>query len=104
MWVAKIIAFGYGPVLRDVLHAVAAPLVPDRALADLTGHFLVAEHAGTVDMHGVIRDYISARTTDAEQVALAHRLTRYHRERARTVFLEGLGQDEPSYGMMSSRR
>lgn len=96
VWVAKIIAFAYGPISHDVVRAVAAPRSPDRALAELNDHFLVTG----LEMHSAVRDYVSDHTTESEQADLAHRFTEYYRGHARAVFLEGLGQDEPSYGTL----
>lgn len=98
--VAKIIAFAYGSISRDVLRTVAAPLAPENALADLNERFLVTGDAGALEMHSVVRDYVSEQTTETEQADLAHRFTDYYREHARTVFLQGLGHDEPSYGTL----
>jgi SAM-dependent methyltransferase len=98
--VAKIIAFAYEPMPLDVLKAIAAPLDPDYALADLTARFLLTANAGRFEMHSAVGDHISAKTTDTEQADLAARFTAYYRGQARTVFLDGLGQDEPSYGTL----
>lgn len=98
--VAKIIAFAYDPMPRDVLYAITAPLDPDEALADLTSGFLVTANAGRFEMHSAVRDYITNKTTDSEQADLAARFTNYYQDQARTVFLDGLGEDEPSYGTL----
>jgi hypothetical protein len=96
--VAKIIAFGYEPVSRAVVRAIARPLAVDRPLAELSSRFLVREIAGRFEMHNAVSDYIAARTSKAEQDDLAARFTNYYQAQARAVFLEGLGHDEPSYG------
>jgi SAM-dependent methyltransferase len=99
-WVAKIIAFAYSPVSRDVVRAIAAPITADGPLADLSSRFLIREIAGRFEMHNAISDYIAAQTTSAEQTDLASRFTDYYQGQARTVFLDGLGNDEPSYGLL----
>lgn len=98
--VAKIVAFAYGPVSRDVLSAVAHPVDVAAALAELTSRFLVTDNAGTPEMHGAVRDHVMDRTTEDELAELARRFTEYYGEQARGVFLDGLGMDEPSYGMV----
>jgi SAM-dependent methyltransferase len=99
-WVAKIIAFAYSPVSRDVVRAIAAPITADGPLADLSSRFLVREIAGRFEMHNAVSDYITAQTTPAEQTDLAARFTDYYQGHARAVFLDGLGNDEPSYGLL----
>jgi SAM-dependent methyltransferase len=98
--VAKIIAFAYEPVSRAVVHAVAKPLTADGLLAELASRFLIKENAGRLEMHNAVSDYIAARTSEAEQDDLASRFTGYYQAQARSVFLEGLGNDEPSYGLL----
>ncbi len=98
--VAKIIAFEYEPVSRDVVGTIAAPLDPAPALADLRRRLLVTVNDDSFEMHGAVRDYIMRTMTDAEQAALAARFTDFYRRQARTLFLEGVGQDEPSYGKL----
>lgn len=97
---AKMIAFAYEPTPRDVLAAIAAPLDPTQALADLSARFVVTENSGRFEMHSAVRDYVSGRTTDRELADLATQFTEYYQRYARTVFLEGLGPDEPSYGTL----
>ena len=99
-WVAKLIAFNYEPVPREIVRAIAAPLDPAAPLADLGARFLVRDNAGRLEMHVAVREYVFGRTTAAEQTTLARRLTDYHRGQARTVFVEGLGPDHPSYGKL----
>jgi SAM-dependent methyltransferase len=98
--VAKIIAFAYAPVSRPVVQAVAAPLTADGPLAELSSRFLVKQVAGRLEMHNAVSDYIAARTSAAEQDDLAARFTDYYQAKARTVLLEGLGHDDPSYGLL----
>lgn len=100
MTVAKIIAFNYEPIPRDIVGVIAAPLDPDRALSELTARFLAKENAGRFEMHSAVREYITSETTEAEHEHLAQRFTDHYREHARTVFIDGLGPDEPSYGKL----
>jgi hypothetical protein len=97
---AKIIAFAYEPVSRDVVRAIAAPLTADGQLAELSSRFLVRQIAGRFEMHNAVSDYIAAHASEAEQSELASRFTDYYQAQARAVFLEGLGSDEPSYGLL----
>ena len=98
--VAKIIAFAYEPVSHAVVQAVAEPLSVDGPLAELTARFLIREIAGRFEMHNAVSQYIAARASEAEQDDLAARFTGYYQAQARSVFLEGLGNDEPSYGLL----
>jgi SAM-dependent methyltransferase len=99
LWLAKIIAFAYGPVSRDVLTAVAHRLDVDTALAELTSRFLVTDHRAP-EMHSAVRDHVTDLTTAAELADLARRFTECYGEQAHGVFLDGLGMDEPSYGLL----
>jgi SAM-dependent methyltransferase len=98
--VAKIVAFAHEPISPDVVAAIAAPLPTGPVIEDLVSRFLIGDDAGRLEMPGAVRDYVTSRTTDAEQADLAARFTDYYRQRARTVFLDGLGSDEPSYGTL----
>lgn len=98
--VAKIVAFAHEPISRDVVTAIAAPLPTGPVIEDLAGRFLITDHAGRLEMPAAVRDYVVARTTDAEQADLAARFTDYYRQRARAVLLDGVGFDEPSYGTL----
>lgn len=98
--VVKIIAFAYEPVSRDALRAIAASLDSDESLADLTSRFLITANAGCFEMHSAVRDHITKKITDSEQADLAKRFTDYYQDQARVIFLDGLGQEEPSYGTL----
>lgn len=98
--VAKIIALPYEPLSRDALHAIVASPDPDESLADLTSRFLITANAGRFEMHSAVRDCIIKKTTDSEQADLARRLTDYYHSQARAVFIDSLGQEEPSYGTL----
>ena len=98
--VAKLIAFSYEPVPRDAVRAILAPSDPGTALRELLARFLVKENAGSFEMHPAVRAYVSGRTTDAEQAQLARRYTDHYRSQARTMFVEGLGDDHPAYGTL----
>jgi len=98
--VATIIAFAYEPVSRGVVQAVAEPLSVDGPLTELESRFLIRQIAGRFEMHNAVSQYIAARTSEAEQDDLASRFTGYYQAQARSVFLEGLGNDEPSYGLL----
>lgn len=98
--IAKIISFAYEPVSREVVHAIAAPEAVDGPLAELSARFLIREIADRFEMYNAVSDYIAAQTSQAEQDDLASRFTDYYQAQARAVFLEGLGHDEPSYGLL----
>lgn len=98
--VAMIVAFAYESVSRAVVQAVAAPLSADKPLTELASRFLVREIGGRFEMHNAVSDYITSRIDAAEKDSLAARFTDYYQAKARAVFLEGLGDDEPSYGLL----
>jgi hypothetical protein len=98
--VAKIIAFAYEPITREALRLIASSLDPQAAIADLTDRLMVRNNAGRFEMHSAVRDYLTRQTTESEQDDFATRFTEYYRTQARTVFLNGLGDDEPSYGRL----
>jgi len=97
---AKAIAFAYEPAAIEVLAELVPELDVEAAVAELTARFLVTSNAGRFEMHSAVRQFIGARTSDAEQAALAARLTDFYQSKARTVFLDGIGEDEPSYGTL----
>jgi SAM-dependent methyltransferase len=98
--IMKIIAFAYEPMSRDGLHAIAAPLDVGEDLTDLISRFLITANAGCFEMHDAVRDYVTKKTTDSEQVDLARRFADYYQDHARTIFLDSLGPEESSHGTL----
>ncbi len=98
--VAKALAFIHESAKPDLIGTVAD--VPDVAapLAALRDHLAVTETTAGYEMHGSLRDYLDHRLTDEERAGYAARLTGFYQARAREVFLEGVGSEEPSYGRL----
>jgi SAM-dependent methyltransferase len=97
---AKITAFAYEAPSRELVAAVAPPGTAEAALAELASRFLATVNAGQVEMNSAVRDFVSGRTTPAEQDDLAQQFTSYYQDQAREVFVHGLGHHEPSYGLL----
>ncbi|HYZ55787.1 MAG TPA: AAA family ATPase [Streptosporangiaceae bacterium] len=97
---AKAVAFIYEPAKPDLIRSVAAMDDITAALAALRARFVLTETKAGYEMHGSLRDYLDARLTDDERATYAAKVTAFYQASARQVFLDGLGPDDPSYGLL----
>lgn len=98
--VAKALAFIRESAGPELVGAVAAVNDVAGALAVLRDRLAIIETPAGYEVNASLREYLDARLTDDEQAAYAARLTSFYRARAREVFLNGLGREEPSYGLL----
>lgn len=98
--ILKALAFVHESAPAELVAEVTEDGETQARLAELEARFLVRRTESGLELHNSVRDYVDSRLTDDERDAFAARLTRWYRTRARSVFLDGLGADEPSYGLL----
>ncbi len=98
--VLKAAAFVYEAAAPELVAELTGDDETPRLLAELEARFLLGRTEAGFELHSSVRDHVDARLTDEDRELFAARLTRWYRSRAREVFLDGLGADEPSYGLV----
>jgi len=98
--ILKAVAFVYEAAPLDLVGELTADGEIQRHLTELEARFLVRRTDSGMELHNSVRDYVDSHLADDERAEFAERLTRWYRARARKVFIEGLGSDEPSYGLL----
>lgn len=98
--ILKAVAFVYEAASLELVRELSDLDEIQRNVAELEERFLLRRTGSGLELHSSLRDFVDSRLADDERNAFARRLNRWYRTRARRLFVEGLGADEPSYGLL----